>query len=47
MTQVIEKPKRIRIKKDVFKNAELGKSYKTREQKFEKLNSGTDGYRRY
>lgn len=31
MEKVIEKPKRIRIKKDVFKNAEFGKSYKTRE----------------
>lgn len=30
MEKVIEKPKRIRIKKDVFKNAEFGKSYKTR-----------------
>jgi hypothetical protein len=26
-----EQPKRIRIKKDVFKNAEFGKAYKTRE----------------
>ena len=31
MEKVIEKPKRIRIKKDVFKNAEFGKCYKTRE----------------
>ena len=31
MEEVIEKPKRIRIKKDVFKNAEFGKAYKTRE----------------
>lgn len=31
MEKVIEKPKRIRIKKDVFKNAEFGKLYKTRE----------------
>lgn len=31
MEKVIEKPKRIRIKKNVFKNAEFGKLYKTRE----------------
>ena len=31
MDEVINKPKRIRIKKDVFKNAEFGKCYKTRE----------------
>ena len=28
---LLQKPKRIRIKKDVFKNAEFGKLYKTRE----------------
>lgn len=31
MEKVIEKPKRIRIKKNVFKNVEFGKLYKTRE----------------
>jgi hypothetical protein len=31
MEQVIEKPKRIRIKKDVFKNAEFGKLYRMRD----------------
>lgn len=31
MGEVVEKKKRIRIKKDVFKNAEFGKAYKTRE----------------
>lgn len=31
MEEVVEKPKRIRIKKNVFKNAEFGKLYRMRD----------------